>query len=254
MVAGRIARVGEGPPLVWFHNAGGVSELDPVVLGLAGLGYEVIAPVCPGFDALEELDDIRDIHDLALWYDDLFAAHGLDGVPVVAHSFGAMVAAELAAHVPHRVGQLVLAAPLGLWRDDAPVADMFPAFPLEIQDLLWADPSKAILPPPPTRQSIDGIDDPLLAMFLQMTTGMTAVGKFIWPIPDKGLDRRLHRISAPTLLVWGAKDKLVPASYADEFAAGIPDARVEILDDAGHMVILERLDAFIDLVGAFLTK
>jgi pimeloyl-ACP methyl ester carboxylesterase len=235
-----------------MHNAGGVSEIDPVVAALSALGYEVVAPVCPGFDALEDVDDIRDVHDLALWYDDLFTALDLDGVPVVAHSFGGMIAAELAAHVPHRVGRLVLASPVGLWRDEEPMADMFPAFPLEIQDLLWADPSKAVLPAPPARTDIEGVDDPLLAMFLQMTTGMTAVGKFMWPIPDKGLRRRLHRITAPTLIVWGAKDKLIPASYADDFAAGIPDARVEILDDAGHMVILERLDDFVGAVDAFL--
>jgi len=254
VVAGRVIRVGSGPPLVWLHNAGGVTELDPVVLALADQGYEVIAPVCPGFDSLDEIDDIRDVHDLALWYDDLFTDLGLDGASVVAHSFGGMIAAELAAHVPHRVGRLVLAAPVGLWRDDEPMADMFPAFPLEIQDLLWADPSKAVLPPPPARTDIEGVDDPLLAMFLQMTTGMTAVGKFMWPIPDKGLRRRLHRVTAPTLIAWGAKDKLIPASYADDFVAAIPNARAELLDDAGHMVVLERLDDFISLVAGFLKE
>ncbi|MBA3654427.1 MAG: alpha/beta hydrolase, partial [Actinobacteria bacterium] len=230
---------------------GGVSEQDPVVMGLAERGFEVIAPVCPGFARLEDLDDIRDVHDLALWYDDLLESLGLNAVTVVAHSFGGMIAAELASHVPYRVGRLVLASPIGLWRDDEPMADMFPAFPLEIQDLLWADPTKAVLPPPPARQQIEGVDDPLLAMFLQMTTGMTAVGKFIWPLPDKGLRRRLHRISAPTLIIWGAKDKLIPASYADDFAAAIPNARTEILDDAGHMVILERLDDFVAMVTRF---
>ncbi|MBA3653396.1 MAG: alpha/beta hydrolase, partial [Actinobacteria bacterium] len=56
-------RVGTGDPLVWLHNAGGVSEQDPVVMGLAERGFEVIAPVCPGFARLEDLDDIRDVHD-----------------------------------------------------------------------------------------------------------------------------------------------------------------------------------------------
>jgi pimeloyl-ACP methyl ester carboxylesterase len=93
VVAGRIVRVGTGDPIVWFHNASGVGEQDPVVLALAARGFEVLAPVCPGFDDLDELDDIADIHDLALWYDDLFASEGLDGVPAVAHSFGGMLAA-----------------------------------------------------------------------------------------------------------------------------------------------------------------
>ena len=77
--------------------------------------------------------------------------------------------------------------------------------------------------------------------------------KFVWPLPDKGLRKRLHRIKAPTLVVWGTKDRMVPPSYADDFAALIPDARVELLDDAGHMVVLERLDAFADLVMAHLS-
>jgi pimeloyl-ACP methyl ester carboxylesterase len=167
-----------------------------------------------------------------------------------------MVAAELAAHVPHRVSRLVLAAPMGLWRDDEQPADMFPAFPLDIQDLLWADPANAPIPAPPSRNEVaagspEDVDDPLLAMYLQLVQGMTAVTKFVWPLPDKGLRKRLHRITAPTLLVWGTKDRMVPPSYADDFAALIPDARVELLDDAGHMVVLERLDDFADRVAGF---
>src|SRR5439155_14782474 len=166
---------------------------------------------------------------------------GLNGVPVVGHSFGGMVAAELAAHVPSRVSRLVLAAPLGLWNDDEQPADMFVAFPLTIQELLWADPANAPIPAPPSRNdvasSVADVDDPLLAMYLQLVQGMTAVTKFVWPLPDKGLRRRLHRITAPTLVVWGTKDRMVPPSYAEDFAAGIPDARVELLDDAGHMVV-----------------
>ncbi len=44
---------------------------------------------------------------------------------------------------------------------------------------------------------------------------MGATGKFIWPIPDKGLKKRIHRITAPTLLLWGEHDRLVPRAYAE---------------------------------------
>ena len=254
-MAERVIRVGSGPPLVWMHAAAGVGDNDPTVGALAARGFEVIAPVCPGFDDLADLDDIADVHDLALWYDDLFDSLGLEGVPVVGHSFGGMVAAELASHVPARVSRLVLAAPFGLWRDDEQPADMFPAFPLTIQELLWADPANAPIPAPPTRNElagdISGVDDPVLAMYLQLVQGMTAVTKFVWPLPDKGLRKRLHRIKAPTLVVWGTKDRMVPPSYAEDFARMLPDARVELLDDAGHMVVLEKLDEFADLVAGF---
>ena len=54
---------------------------------------------------------------------------------------------------------------------------------------------------------------------IQSTWSLACTGKFIWPIPDRGLRKRLHRITAPTLIVWGHQDRLVKTVYADEFAA-----------------------------------
>jgi pimeloyl-ACP methyl ester carboxylesterase len=70
---------------------------------------------------------------------------------------------------------------------------------------------------------------------------MTSVAKFIWPIPDKGLRRRLPRVTAKTLVVFGADDAFVPAIYADEFAAAIPGARKAVIPDAAHMVPYEKM-------------
>ena len=226
-------------PLVYLHGITGVADDDPIVAALTANGYEVFAPLSPGFADLAELEDLRDVHDLALYYDDLLDERGFDAVAVVGHSFGGMVAAELAAHVPSRVSKLVLAAPFGLWRDDQPTADLFTAFPTEIQDLIWAEPQEAI------------DSDPVVSMLITMVQGLTTVGKFIWPIPDKGLERRLHRIKADTLLIWGTKDKVVPASHADLFAAKIGRCRIELLDDAGHMAPFERIDEFTTLVSSF---
>jgi pimeloyl-ACP methyl ester carboxylesterase len=234
---------------VYLHAAGGITEGDPMLAALAER-HDVFAPVHPGFDDLAELDDIRDVHDLALYYDDLLEALGLDAVAVVGHSFGGMIAAELAAHVPKRVARLVLISPFGLWRDDLPVADLFVAFPTEVHELLWADPSahrEALSPP-----SGETLPPEQLAALLGLLQGLTAAGKFLWPIPDKGLRRRLHRISAPTLLIWGDHDRLVPPAYASDFAAAIPRARAEVVAGAGHMVPVEKQDEVVGLIESFL--
>ena len=76
-------------------------------------------------------------------------------------------------------------------------------------------------------------------------------GKFVWPIPDKGLKKRMHRILAPTLIVWGRQDGLAPAVYAQEFAARIPGARAEIVEEAAHHPHLGQLEAVSRLVGDF---
>lgn len=81
---------------------------------------------------------------------------------------------------------------------------------------------------------------------------MGATGKFVWPIPDTGLARRLHRVTAPALIVRGEEDRLVSPLYAQEFANRLADARVGIVPGAGHVPQLERLDVVAPLVLDFL--
>jgi len=62
----------------------------------------------------------------------------------------------------------------------------------------------------------------------------------------------MHRITAPSLIVWGKQDNLVPPIYADEFASRLPGARVQLVDGAGHLPHLEQLEAVSRLVTEFL--
>jgi pimeloyl-ACP methyl ester carboxylesterase len=251
----RIFEDGEGDPLVYLHGGAGVTSTDPLVEALASR-FHVYAPVHPGFVDPDDLDELRDVHDLALYHDELLDVLGLERAAVVGHSFGGMVAAELAAHVPARVSKLVLAAPVGLWNDDYPVVDLFTAFPFGIQELLWGDPSSAdvaeVMAAMARGTQDDEGGDPVTSMLLRVLPGLITLGKFMWPLPDRGLGRRLRRIKAPTLVVWGEKDKLAPSRYADDFVAGIPDARAELIPEAGHMVPYERLEAFVSVTTGFL--
>jgi len=239
---------GEGSPVVFLHGGGGLVLEDPLLVELER-NHALSAPIAPGFADLGDLDELRDVHDLAMHYDDLFEALGLDGVPVVGHSFGGMVAAELAAHYPRRVSKLVLIAPVGLWNEAYPVADLFAALPTELPGLLYADTSH-----PAAQAMLAGADgEPDVEMLVPVIQGLTALAKFMWPIPDRGLVRRLGRIAAPTLLVWGERDALVPARYAEDFAAGLADSQTVIIPGAGHLPTVETPEATIAAVGAFLS-
>jgi pimeloyl-ACP methyl ester carboxylesterase len=238
----QVHRAGQGPTIVWLHGPQGVRRTDPVIAELAKR-RSVIAPLAPGFNNVDELDDIRDVHDLALHYDDIFEALGLDRIALVGHSFGAMIAAELAAHVPKRVERLVLISPFGLWRDDKPVADLFARPYATIDRILW----KTGEAPPVMTDPANFPNDPV-EKAVTIVQAMTSVAKFIWPIPDKGLRRRLHRVSAKTLVVFGADDAFVPAIYADEFAAAIPGARKAVIPDAAHMVVYEKTPEVMRLI------
>jgi pimeloyl-ACP methyl ester carboxylesterase len=241
-----VVRTGDGPPLVWLHGLNGIEVDDPVVAALSA-NHSVLAPLAPGFEDLDELGDIRDIHDLALHYDDVLEAAGLDAVPLVGHSFGAMIAAEIAAHFPRRASQLVLLAPLGLWNDEYPVADLFAIPAAEMPSLLYAnqDLAKQAVTPDP-RGDVEQL--------IKLVRGMTTVARFLWPIPDRGLARRLHRVRAPTLIVHGERDVFVPAQYAHDFAEQLPQAEARIVDDAGHMLTVEAPDKVISAIEHFLTQ
>ena len=237
---------GSGSPVVFLHGAGGLLW-DPFLEALA-TRHTVYAPEHPGTtegdpEAVSHLDNIW---DLTLYYDELFGELGLGPVPVIGHSFGGMVAAELAANSPGRVSQLILMCPIGLWRDDTPIPNWMIVSPAsDLSKLLFYDPEG-----PLAKALFGGEPDPDAT--LRMIWSMACTGKFVWPIPDKGLKKRIHRIQAPTLVLWGKQDRLVPPAYAQEFASRIPGARVEMLDQAGHLLTAEHPTKVAGLIDQFL--
>jgi pimeloyl-ACP methyl ester carboxylesterase len=237
-----IHTAGDGPPLLWLHGLFGFDDSDPLVRALAG-SHRVIAPVAPGVADVSELVDIADVHELAQHYDDILVALGLDTVTVAGHSFGAMIGAELAARRPQAVSRLVLLSPLGLWDDERPVEDVFAVPYPQMPEVLYADPARAA-----GSTDVEGNVERLVALAQAMTT----VAKFLWPIPDRRLRTRLYRITPRTLVVFGEQDAFVPPSYADDFVAGLPDARSAIVPGAGHMLQVEQPDEVIRVVTEFL--
>lgn len=248
-VAGRkqqILRGGSGPTLVWLHGVNMVNAEDPVLQELSKT-HSVIAPIAPGYNDLAEISQLQTVHDLALAYDDLFDTLGLKGVAVAGHSFGGMVAAELAAHVPDRVGRLVLLSPLGLWNDDYPVADLFAVPYPDMQDLLWRG---AKTPRAQSNSDAQQNVEELVALAQSLTT----VTQYIWSIPDKGLRRRLYRIKAPTLVVFGANDAFVSPRYAKDFTSGLRAGQSQIIADASHMAPYENPAVTASIINKFLAE
>ena len=244
----QVLTAGRGPDLLWLHGVRGIPAHDPLLQRLAA-HRRVIAPLAPGFGDADELEHVGNVHDLALAYDDLRRHLGLERPVVVGHSFGGMIAAELAAHFPDAVSRLVLLAPFGLWDDARPVADIFAVPAPEVDSLLWHDMTArdALWPAAPAA-------DPKAAgaQIIATAMAMTAVAKFLWPIPDKGLNRRLKRITARALLVFGAADAVVPPAYVAAFARHLRQPEIAVVDRAGHMLPYERTDEVAALIARFL--
>jgi pimeloyl-ACP methyl ester carboxylesterase len=243
---------GDGPSVLFFHGPWGLTW-GPFLDALAR-AFTVYAPEHPGTtpgqpDTVHHVDSLW---DLVCCYDELLEQLELSEVMLVGHSFGAMVACEVAAMRPSRASRLVLIDPIGLWRDSVPVVNWMLLAPADLPTHVFHDPAgtaaKALFSIP---------DDPEDAALTRtrLTWAMGSTGKFIWPIPDKGLKKRIHRIETiPTLLVWGEEDRLVPLAYADEFSRRLARARVEIVKAAGHAPHLEQPAAVASLVRSFLER
>ncbi len=249
-ISTRVHSAGSGDPVVFLHGAAGL-QWDAFLDGLAEQ-HTVFAPEHPGTtpgdpDGIRPLDHLW---DLILYYDELLSALELDSAALVGHSFGGMVAAEVAASFPARVSKLVLISALGLWRDDAPIPNFMVMTPEEFVPLLVADQSGPVaqtLLAPPDLESEEG-----QTAVIQGVWSLACTGKFIWPIPDRGLNKRLHRVTADTLIVWGHRDNLVKSVYADEFRERIRRSRVEVIENAAHFPHLEQTERTVELVNEFL--
>lgn len=224
---------GAGAPLVFFHSFDGL-PLWPELLARLAERHLVLAPLhpLPG-DGVESLDDVV---DLALAHDELLDALGLPSAHLVGHFSGGMAAAELAAFFPPRAQKLVLVSPMGLWLDHAPVADALILPSDELSPLLWQDPAspvaRAWTPEPPDEEA-------RAAAQIAAVERLAALARFVWPIPDKGLKKRLHRVSAPTLLLWGEDDRLNPLTYGEEFTRRMKTAALRVVE-GGHMWLHEQ--------------
>ena len=159
-----------------------------------------------------------------------------------------MIAGEIDALNPGLVRKLVLVDPFGLWLDDHPSQDPFGAAK-EVLAAKWHDPA-AVPSPEPTFFEPDP-DDPQAKIFFEARNLSTAT-KFMWPIADRGLRRRLPYVQAPTLVVNGASDGLVPVNYAEEFVRLIPSAELAVIDGAAHYPLFEQGESFLAAVQPFL--
>jgi pimeloyl-ACP methyl ester carboxylesterase len=238
----RVFEAGEGAPLVFLHGAGGLTEDSPFLAALARR-WHVHAPLLPGYGDSEGAESLRDMLDVTLHTFDVVDALGLERPTLVGHSMGGMIAAEMAAVAPREVERLGLIAPAGLWLDAHPVPDLFSKLPHELPALLFHDAEFG------ERIMTAGanFDDPqsLEAFVIRNTRQLAMAGKLLFPIPDRGLEDRLYRIRAKTVLIWGESDRVIPPAYGDVFRRGIARAELIRIPAAGHMVIVEQPDAVV---------
>lgn len=245
----RVWEAGSGEPVGFLAGFGGLPRWTPFLERLSER-RRVVVPSIPGFPGgrgnHKSFDDLADWVVMTL---DLLEAAGLEGADLIGTSVGGTLAAEAAAFCPSIVRRLVLVAPFGLQDEREPTADPFAVKPREVAAALSSHPDRFA-----ERFAAPAGEDPA-EWFITMNRARETAARLLWPTGNTGLAKRLRRIRAKTLLVWGTHDRIVPASYAKRFASGISgQTRSRSIEGAGHLVDLDAPDALAAAIEAFLAE
>lgn len=242
----RVWSKGNGPKLGFLAGLGGLPRWIPFLDRLAET-RTVIVPSLPGYPGATG-HSVLDTHlDWIVAVRQLLDKAGLSGADLVGASVGGAFAAEMAAVFPGSVKKLVLMAPFGLFDETRPATDPWAQRSDNVAGLMCADGErwKSLVTPPDGANSVEWP--------IEMTRASEAAARAFWPLGNTRLEKRLALIEAPTLVLWGEHDRILPKSYADKFVAGIKGpTRTDTIADAGHLAYLDQPDAVAHAILAHL--
>jgi pimeloyl-ACP methyl ester carboxylesterase len=231
------------PPVLFLHGAhSGNLWLD--YHRALSQQFHVFAPDLPGFGLTERPDWMRDISDYVLYLHDLLQALDLKKPFLIGHSLGGWMAAELAVWYPEMIGKLVLCNAAGLRVKGSPMANILALNPQEALALCFEN-LDAAAPLIPAEVSID--------FLMSQYRENVSLALLMWnPNYDPKLERRLSRITCPTLIIWGANDRLIPPVYGETWQKNIAGSTLISMPGVGHMPMFEQREAWMQHVVNFL--
>jgi len=250
-----VLRRGSGRTILLVHGVNPVSPKAPF-LDLLAEHDEIIAPSHPGFGNSPRPEDFDTMYDLVHLYREVLDA--LPGkVAMIGFSFGGWIAAEIAVGGTAKLDRLVLVDPVGIklgGREERDIVHFFNTLPAELNRLAWHDPAArpAGVYGLGWQATIDDrmSDDAMTAL----ARNWDALCLYAWRphMYNPQLKHWLRRISVPTLVLWGASDRIVTPDYGRAYSALIPGAQFAAIAEAGHHPELEQPRAFVEHVARFL--
>jgi pimeloyl-ACP methyl ester carboxylesterase len=243
-----LLRRGAGRPILLLHGFEPVGSRVPF-LDLLGEHAEVIAPTHPGFGRSPRPEDFDTVYDLVRLYLDVLDSLPYDAVTLLGLSFGGWLAAEIVVTCTHQVERLVLVDAVGIkvsGRETPDILDVFNTSPAEVHRRSWHAPDR-------WAPDFDAMSDEELTAHHRNRESLCL---YAWRpyMYNPRLRRWLRRITVPTLVLWGASDRIVTPAYGRAYADLIPGAQFETIARAGHRPELEQPEAFVDRIVAFLKE
>ncbi len=230
-------RGGTGETLLFLHGAGGIKDWSPYLDALAEK-FDVLAPSHPGFGASDNPDWLDNMSDMAFFYLDLIEELDLRDFHLVGNSLGGWLASEIAVRSSDRLKTLTLVSAAGLRVIGVPMGDIF----------MWSEEERA-------RNAFydQSIAEQRLAVKLSeeekdlQLQNFFTTSKLSWSprFHNPDLEKWLHRIKVPTMIMWGDSDKIFPPAYGEAYQAAIPGSELRIIPQCGHLPHQEKLSEFL---------
>jgi pimeloyl-ACP methyl ester carboxylesterase len=233
---------GSGEPLVFFHGAGTVDGFDFAEPWTDK--FRVIVPYHPGYGESGDDSTFTSLHDYVMHYLELFDMLKLDRFNLVGLSLGGYLAAKFASEHGHRVKKLVLIAPAGITDPKHPMLDVI-AMPGDQMPGLLVSNFDVLKKRLPEKIDLDFVGE----RYREAST----TARLLWEHPtDPKFMRHLHRITMPTMIVWGDEDKIIPVQQVETWRKFIPNADIKVFKGAGHLVHIEKPEA-VEVLARFLS-
>jgi pimeloyl-ACP methyl ester carboxylesterase len=235
-------RANSGRPILILHGGGGTQTVAGIAAGLDKA--HTLLPTHPGFGGEPRPEWFDSIDDLAFAYLDLLDRLDLRDVLVIGSSMGGWAASAMALHdTAQRLRGLVLINATGIQVEGHPVADVSTLTPQELAALSFHNPAAfPVNPATVTPEQIEAraANARALAVYDQ---GLGSA--------DPKLSRRLSRVRIPVLVAWGASDRVIDQEYGRAYARAFPNARFELIPEAGHLPQIEQPERLLLLVRQF---
>lgn len=213
-------------PIVYLPGIAGDAGISPALQQLVDEGKRVVIPDLPGFNGETGFNPPADYLDwLVVFWDAIDATDALEDGPidVIGASVGGMIAAELAVLRPEAVNRLALLAPFGIADANDIGFDLYATRSAERLAHLFA---KGVPEQVAQRFARFGEEEAPVATYL----ADIAAASLVWPLGDRGVAKRLHRITCPQLVLWGGQDELLPVGLAEAWGGAT------VIDGAGHLM------------------
>ena len=242
-----VARAGTGAPLLVLHHDIGTPARLPFYDVLAR-DFTVLVPSHPGYDGSERPDWIRSVRDVAVVYQWLLGEHTLTRdlarVSVLGLGFGGWIAAELATMAPRAFRRLMLVGAMGIKPERGEIADQALVSYIDYVRRGFAD-----------QGAFDRLfgSDPATSLLEQWDLNREMTFRIAWKpyMYNPALPHLLGGVATPTLVVWGRDDRIVPIECGERYAKALGQARLAVLEGAGHFAEMEKPDELARLVARF---